>query len=172
MDWERFSFEYHLDTKDLFHDLVSIEAYKEASLNLSLPQEWQTQLDRLNRVRAVHGTTAIEGNPLSEAEVSRQIERLDQQNHNDDRETVTKEQLQIRNAGEAQSWVRQRFLPSSLPIGLEDIFTMHKMITRDSDTINNILGRFRDFSVTVGTHELGGVHRGALHEKLPYETSA
>ncbi len=168
MDWDRFSFEYHLDTKDLFRDLVSIVAYKEAALNLSFPQEWQTQLDRLNRVRAVHGTTAIEGNPLSEAEVSRQMERLDQQNHNDDRETATKEQLQIRNAGEAQSWVRQRFLPSSPPIGLEDIFTMHTMITRDSDIINNIPGRFRDFSVMAGTHELGGVHRGAPHEKLPY----
>ena len=79
MDWERFSFEYQLNTQDLFRDLVSIEAYKEASLNLVFPQEWQNQLDKLNRVRAVHGTTAIEGNPLSEAEVAQQMERLEQQ---------------------------------------------------------------------------------------------
>lgn len=167
MDWERFSFEYRLNTQDLFRDLVSIEAYKEASLNLVFPQEWQDQLDRLNRVRAVHGTTAIEGNPLSEAEVAQQMERLEQQDRDDERKTATKEQLQIRNAGEAQSWVRKRFLPDSPPIDLQDILTMHEMITRNSDSINNIPGRFRDFPVVVGTEDLGGVHRGAPHERLP-----
>ena len=167
MDWERFSFEYQLNTQDLFRDLVSIEAYKEASLNLVFPQEWQNQLDRLNRVRAVHGTTAIEGNPLSEAEVAQQMERLEEQNHDDERKTATKEQLQIRNAGEAQSWVKKRFLPDSRPVGLQDIFTMHEMITRDSDTRNNIPGELRSFSVKVGTEDLGGVHRGAPHERLP-----
>ena len=167
MDWERFSFEYRLNTQDLFRDLVSIEAYKEASLNLVFPQEWQDQLDKLNRVRAVHGTTAIEGNPLSEAEVTQQMERLEQQDRDDERKTATKEQLQIRNAGEAQSWVRKRFLPDSPPIDLQDILTMHEMITRNSDIINNIPGRFRDFPVVVGTEDLGGVHRGAPHERLP-----
>ena len=167
MDWEKFSFEYHLDQQGLFQDLISIEAYREASLNLVLSPEWQRQLDRLNRVRAVHGTTAIEGNPLSEAEVAQQMECLEQQTHNHDRKTATKEQLQIRNAGEAQAWVRQRFLPNSPPVGLGDILTMHEMITRDSDTANNIPGKFRNFPVTVGTEDLGGVHRGAPHETLP-----
>lgn len=167
MDWERFSFTYQFDPQGLFQDLVSIEASREASQNLVFPHEWQSQLDKLNRVRAVHGTTAIEGNPLSEAEVSQQMERLEQQNHNDDRKTATKEQLQIRNAGEAQSWVRQRFLPDSSPIGLEDIFTMHEMLTRDSDTIDNIPGKFRSFSVPVGTEDPGGIHRGAPHKRLP-----
>ncbi len=166
MDWERFSFEYHLDLKSLFHDFVSIEAYKEASMNLAFPQEWQSQLDRLNRVRAVRGTTAIEGNPLSEAEVAQQMERLDRRDR-DDGKPATKEQLQIRNAGEAQAWVRKRFVPDSRPIGLEDIFTMHQMITQDSDTIGNIPGKFRDFRVVVGTNDLGGVHRGAPHQRLP-----
>ena len=82
-----FSFEYQLNPQDLFRDLVSIEAYKEASLNLVFPQEWQHQLDRLNRVRAVHGTTAIEGNPLSEAEVAQQMEQLEQQDHDDEGKT-------------------------------------------------------------------------------------
>ena len=167
MDWEKFSFDYHLDQQGLFQDLISIEAYKEASLNLVFPQEWQSQLDKLNRVRAVHGTTAIEGNPLSEAEVAQQMEYLEQQTHNGDRKTATKEQLQIRNAGEAQAWVKQRFLPDSPPIGLRDILTLHEMITRDSDTDRNIPGELRNFSVVVGTEELGGVHRGAPHETLP-----
>ncbi len=166
MDWERFTFDYQLDTNHLFSDLVSIEAFKEASLNLVFPYEWQSQLDRLNRIRAVRGTTAIEGNPLSEAEVAQQMEHLEQES-GDERRTATKEQLQIRNAGEAQSWVRERFLPDKPPICLEDICTLHEMVTRDSDTQNNIPGRFRTFPVTVGTAGLGGVHRGAPHTDLP-----
>ncbi len=80
MNWERFSYDYHLDlTADtLLRHVITIEAYKEAALNLVLPPEWRTQLDRLNRVRAVYGTTALEGNPLSEAEVSHQMDLLDQ----------------------------------------------------------------------------------------------
>ena len=167
MDWERFSFEYDLNAQDLFQDLVSIEAYKEASLNLAFPQEWQNQLDRLNRVRAVHGTTAIEGNPLSEAEVAQQMERLEQQDHDDQGKTATKEQLQIRNAGVAQSWVKKRFLPDSRPVDLQDILTMHETITRDSDTHNNIPGELRRSPVKVGAEDLGGVHRGAPYERLP-----
>ena len=69
MFWEDFSFDFRLDQQDLFGDLISIEAYRQAALNLVLPPEWSKQLDRLNRVRAVYGTTALEGNPLSEAEV-------------------------------------------------------------------------------------------------------
>ncbi len=165
MDWKKFTFEYRLDTNNLFGNLVSIEAFKEASLNLVFPSEWQSQLDRLNRIRAVRGTTAIEGNPLSEAEVAQQMEHLEQES-SDDRRTATKEQLQIRNAGKAQSWVRERFLPDQPPIRLEDICTLHEMVTRDSDTRNNIPGRFRTFPVTVGTVDLGGVHRGAPHTDL------
>ena len=165
MDWKKFTFEYRLDTNNLFGNLVSIEAFKEASLNLVFPSEWQSQLDRLNRIRAVRGTTAIEGNPLSEAEVAQQMEHLEQES-SDDRRTATKEQLQIRNAGKAQSWVRERFLPDQPPIRLEDICTLHEMVTRDSDTRNNIPGRFRTFPATVGTVDLGGVHRGAPHTDL------
>ena len=167
MDWERFSFAYHLDPKGLFQDLVSIEAFKEASQNLVFPQEWRSQLDRLNRVRAARGTTAIEGNPLSEAEVAQQMERLEQENDREERKRATTEQLQIRNAGEAQAWVRRRFVPGSRPFGLDEILAMHRMITRDSDTIDNRPGKLRDFPVTVGAEDLGGVHRSAPHERLP-----
>ncbi len=73
MEWDKFTFEHTLNAADLMSDLISIEAYKQSVLNLVLPPDWRIQLDRLNRTRAVHGTTALEGNPLSEAEVSRQI---------------------------------------------------------------------------------------------------
>src|ERR1700685_1646946 len=108
MDWERFRFEYHLEETGLLPHIVHIEAYKEAALNLVLPPEWREQLDKLNRVRAVYGTTALEGNPLSEAEVSHQLDLLENPAEKSPSK-VSKEQMQIRNSGTAQSWTRIRF---------------------------------------------------------------
>src|SRR5713226_266862 len=166
MDWNKFDFEYKYEVEGLTSPIVLIEAYKEAALNLVLPPEWREQLDKLNRVRAVYGTTALEGNPLSEAEVSHQVELLDQQRGKKSSAKVTREQLQIRNSDIAQSWVRDRFKPGSPPIATADIQEMHQMITQNSDMTNNIPGRFRTFSVTVGSPEAGGVHVGAPHGEI------
>lgn len=165
MDWADFSFNYTLDVEGLRRDVVSIEAYREAALNLVLPPDWREQLNKLNRVRAVHGTTALEGNPLSEAEVSQQIENLEK-SEGEVLNRMSKEQLQIRNAGLGQEWVKQRFYPDSAPLTVSDILGIHKMTTQHSDITNNIPGEFRTFSVTVGSPEMGGVHRGAPHNEL------
>jgi Fic family protein len=167
MDWDKFSFEYQLNliAEEVVTQLISLEAYKEAAVNLCLPPDWREQLDKLNRVRAVYGTTALEGNPLSEAEVSQQLELLDQSSP--DKASITKEQMQIRNSGVAQAWVRDRFHPGSAPIELTDILVMHKMVTAESDEKNNVPGRFRNFPVTVGSVDAGGVHRGAPYEHVP-----
>ncbi len=69
MDWGKPLFDYRYDSRNLFSQLVSIEAYKEAALNLVLPPDWREKLDRLNRVRAVYGTTALEGNPFTIPEI-------------------------------------------------------------------------------------------------------
>lgn len=166
MDWRKFNFEFRLDDGGMAASLIPIEAYKEAALNLVLPPDWRAQLDRLNRVRAVHGTTALEGNPLSEAEVGRQMELLDSQPEPKESDHITKEQLQIRNAGKAQAWIRLRFKSTEAPLRLSDILTLHKMVTEHSDTTNNIPGAFRTFSVKVGAPDMGGVHFGAPHSKL------
>lgn len=161
--WETFSFDYILNQQDLFSDLIAIEGHKQAALNLVLPPEWQAQLDRLNRVRAVHGTTAIEGNPFTEAEVDLQI--FGQPQGRDSRR-LSREQLQIRNAERAQEWVSHRFAPGSAPVTPEDLLTMHRLITEESDEGGNIPGRLRNYMVTVGSPEMGGVHYGAPHETL------
>lgn len=166
MDWRRFTFDFHLDSGKFPDSLITIEAYKRAVLNLVIPPDWRDHLDRLNRIRVVRGTTALEGNPLSEEEVSRQILTLEDPNRADTGK-VTKEQLQIRNAARAQAWVRKRFPPNSAPLSSEDLLELHQMITTRSDTHNNVPGRWRTFSVQVGTPDLGGVHIGAPHDKLP-----
>ena len=163
--WDEFRFDYRLEQKKIYESLITIEAHRQTAQNLILAPEWRRQLDRLNRVRAVHGTTALEGNPLSEAEASYQIDVVDQESDMPV-ERVTREQQQIRNAANAQDWVKDRFTADQPPVRLNDILTMHRMITKGSDENNNIPGRLRSQSVTVGSPHMGGVHVGAPHDTL------
>jgi Fic family protein len=160
------NFKYELDRNGLLRDIVHIEAYKEAALNLVLPPEWREQLDKLNRVRAVYGTTALEGNPLSEAEVSAQLDILESPAKKTEGR-VSKEQLQIRNSGTAQAWTRLRFSPENAPLSLSDILHLHRLLTAESDTKDNIPGKFRTWEVTVGSENMGGVHKGAPGKDVP-----
>lgn len=166
MDWSKFSFDYRLELESFLPEIISIEAYKEAALNLVLPPDWREQLDKLNRVRAVYGTTALEGNTLSEAEVAQQMDRIPRKLTLKPPAKSTKEQLQIQNAGQAQEWTRKRFTPDNAPLMIADIVLMHQMLTEHSDTLNNVPGRFRTHSVVVGTPAMGGVHRGAPPEQV------
>jgi Fic family protein len=168
MEWQNFKFEYRYERMSfaLLQHVIQIEASKEAASNLVLPPEWREQLDKLNRVRAVYGTTALEGNPLSEAEVAHQLDLVFEK-PSAKGIRVTKEQLQIRNAGNAQAWVRMRFAPEHPPLALSDILQMHRMVTDESDTKNNSPGELRTFSVVVGSPEMGGVHRGAPAADVP-----
>ena len=159
MDWQRFSFEYRLRLDALTPGLIRIEASREAALNLVLPPDWKTQLDQLNRVRAVHGTTALEGNPLSEAEVHRQMDLL--ASPSTPPAIPSRDQRQVQNASLAQDWVRQRFTPAGAPLRRSDILHMHALITEGSDETDNTPGSLRTHPVVVGTAALGGVHRGA-----------
>ncbi len=166
MDWRDFKFDYKYEPIQLLANIVTVEANKEAALNLVLPPEWKRQLDKLNRVRAVYGTTALEGNPLSEAEVSHQMELLEE-NGAKKAEVANREQQQIRNSALAQNWVKDRFSPDRAPLSVKDILEMHRMVTQISDIKNNMPGAFRTFSVQVGSADMGGVHIGAPHAELP-----
>ena len=161
--WKKFSFDYHLDSRSLERPLIRMEAHKLSASNLILAPEWVAQLDQLNMVRAVHGTTAIEGNPLSEAEVSHQIETADL-GGSPSLLKLSKEQIQIRNAARAQNWVKDRFTPGSPAVSMGDILYMHNILTRESDEVNNVPGVLRSHPVQVGSPDLGGIHFSAPHD--------
>lgn len=161
MDWSRFSFEYRFDLSGFLPLIIRIEGRKEAAMSLLLPSEWKEGLDLLNRIRTIHGSTALEGNILSETQVGQFLEGkigLD---------PMSRDMRQIQNADAAQEWVRLRFGPDKAPIRLEDILQMHELMTRMSDETNNVPGHLRTHDVQVGTPELGGVHVGAPYEDLP-----
>lgn len=152
-DWRSFRFELRFDRDRLRDEIVNIEAYRLSLSKLILPQHWREDLQKLHIVRSVHGTTAIEGNPLTEDEVSKQL--------HEHRQRARMDQLhrQTRNAASAFRWVEQQF-QRPRPIRLSDILTIHELLTKDSDEGDNIPGRLRDsgHNVTVGSPQLGGVH--------------
>ena len=161
MDWSRFNFGYRLDLSGFLPLLIQIEGRKEAAMSLYLPSEWKEGLDLLNRIRTIHGSTALEGNPLSETQVGQFLEGkigLD---------PMSRDMRQIQNADVAQEWVRNRFGPGKAPIRLEDILQMHELMTKLSDEANNVPGQLRSHDVQVGTPELGGIHVGAPYQDLP-----
>ena len=160
MDWSRFGFEYRLDLSGFLPLLIQIEGRKEAAMNLLLPSEWKEGLDLLNRIRTIHGSTALEGNPLSETQVGQFLEGKIEF------DPMSRDMRQIQNADAAQEWVRLRFGPGKAPIRLEDILQMHELMTRLSDETNNVPGHLCSHDVQVGTPELGGVHLGAPYEDL------
>lgn len=167
MDWTRFGFEWlPLEAQELTSQLIEIEGYRNAAQNLVLPADWSRQLNELNRVRAVRGTTALEGNPLSEEAVGEQLRQQDELPAAP--EPKRQEERQVRNTGAAQEWVRTRFSPGSRPLNASDILEMHRLLTAGSDETNNTPGRLRSHPVRVGTEELGGVHRGAPEAELPH----
>jgi len=161
MDWSRFGFDYSLQLPGMMAFLVRIEGRKEAAMSLLLPSEWKEQLDVLNRIRTVHGSTALEGNPLSESQIA------DFLGGKANLDAEGREFRQILNADAAQNWVRSRFGPDRPPISVRDILHMHALMTRLSDEADNVPGGLRTHGVQVGTMELGGVHLGAPHQDLP-----
>lgn len=161
LDWLRFGFDYRLELPGMMAVLVRIEGRKEAAMSLLLPSEWKEQLDVLNRIRTIHGSTALEGNPLSEAQIA------DFLGGKVGLDADGREFRQIQNADIAQDWVRRRFGPGRPPVTVQDILQMHALMTRVSDETDNVPGALRSHGVQVGTKGLGGVHRGAPHEDLP-----
>ena len=186
-DWKSFSFRLDFDPNALKDELVRIEAYRLSLQQLILPQEWQADLQRLFIVRSVHGTTAIEGNPLTEEEVSRQLRQPDAAQALGDQVLEAKKKLidarleemstklgalntliqnqdqvhrQTQNAYLAFQWVEKEFAHPR-PITRNDLCALHELLTSGSDHRDNAPGRLREsgHDVTVGSPQLGGVHR-------------
>ena len=164
MDWDRFSFDFRLN-KNSSAVLISIEGYRRAVERTYIPRAWKTELNRLNRVRAIHGTTAIEGNLLSEEQVRDFLKRSSADR--DSNVPRSGDQLQVQNAERAQVWIRERVKSrSDLSLRLENLLHLHKLITDGEHNAENVPGRLRTKPVVVGTKDLGGVHVGAPPAQL------
>ncbi len=115
-NWDSSRFELRYDRRAFQPEIIEIEAYRLSLNKLILPQAWKADLQNLFIIRSVHGTTAIEGNPLSEEEVSRQLRESAGKGARD------QVHRQTENAARAFKWVEENFDPPRL-ISHEDILT-------------------------------------------------
>ncbi len=164
MDWDKFSFGFYL-RQDFRKVLISIDACRQTVEWILIPNAWKTELNRLNRIRSIHGTTAIEGNLMSEDQVRDFLER--ESSESDGETTLSPDQLQIQNARRAQEWIRERINSrKNAALRLENLLHLHKLATEGEHYTENVSGKLRMHSVQVGSEKLGGVHRGAPHDRL------
>ena len=142
-DWVTFDFDYRLDLKALVPHIIAIESYKEAAYARILPHRW------LGASTEAPGTSAVQPPQANQA--------------------TTAEAFEIKNAAAAaaRAWAKQRFFPGSAALSLDDLLTMHRMISDKSTVDYNRPGTLRNLPVQVGRVEVGGIHMGAPVSKLP-----
>lgn len=136
---------------DVVAAVAKIDALAAVIRNIPIPPAVQSKLDALNILRAVRGTTGIEGVELSDEEVAEIM-----------RSPPTKrvlpasrerEEKEARNAERVMRFVVEvvRKEPST-PLTEELICMMHELTTQGIDYQNNRPGYYRDHAVSAGTY--------------------
>lgn len=116
---------------------------------IPIPPYLQNRLDSLNIIRAVRGTTGIEGAELSEEEVGKVLQAPRGQR------VLTpsraREEQEVRNAEELMVYVAKYVnrWPDA-PLTEDLIRRFHKLITRGIDYPRNTPGQYRNFPVRAG----------------------
>lgn len=143
--WPEFKFDFQLDLVRLVPHVMAIEAHQEAAGNRILPPYW--------RERSADEAPALSLPP----EKAGAMDPLD----------IRKQELMLRNADPIMAWARNRFVPGSPPLSLDDITAMHRMVADEAGIHHNNAGVLRTMGVRVGRREVGGMHSGAPSDKLP-----
>src|SRR5579864_1421851 len=146
--WPAFEFTYTLDMTRLLPYLAAIESSKTASSTSVLPPLWREQ-------PASGQVDAPLSDPSAQAARVKEIQ-------------MRKQELLNTNASRAHAWVRQRFVPGSARMSLDDILTMHRMVAEESGIRYANGGVLRKDGQRVLVGEDGiGYHAGAPALRLP-----
>ena len=146
-------FELHVgvDHRTIIQDLARIHALASVIRGIPIPPSVQSSLDHLNILRAVKGTTGIEGIELSEEEVALIMSApsgspvLGSGREREEQEARNAEALMRYVSGYVESNPME-------PISERLILKFHDVLTQGINYPNNIPGRYRDHPVTVGAY--------------------
>ncbi len=147
--WPAFEFNFTLDMARLLPHMAAIEASKAAASLRMLPPQWRAHSAAEVEAR-LRQAAADQGVELEEIQFRKQV-------------------FLLSNASQAQAWVKQRFAPGSLPMCLEDVETMHRMVSEEAGVHYETPGVMRQEGqgVITGTATIG-IHVGAPAIKLPH----
>ncbi len=150
--WEvHFDLNLQVNDRRIIQDLAKIHALAGVIRRIPISPLIQQRLDRLNILRAVRGTTGIEGVELSEDEVRRILDSppgvlaLEPGRGREELEAKNAEALML-HVGE---YVRNN--PAE-PISETLIMEFHHILTQGIDYQHNVPGRYRNHPVNVGAY--------------------
>lgn len=146
-------FDLHLqeNSQQIVVDLSRAHALAAVIRNIPIPPSVQHRLDRLNIMRAVRGTTGIEGTDLSEEEVSRIMDAAPE-------ELVLgagreREEQETRNADALMRYVSKAIdAEPTMAVSENLIRRFHQILTRDIKYEHNVPGHYRAHAVNVGPY--------------------
>ena len=151
-NWDvHFNLRLHTNNSELVWLAAQIDALASVIRGIPIPPYVQERLDTLNIIRAVQGTTGIEGTEFSEDEVNQILN-----SPIDDsplRSSRSREEQEVRNAESLMHYVADvlRNNPDA-PLSESLILSFHEILTRRIDYDHNEPGRYRNFRVTVGPY--------------------
>jgi len=119
--------------------------------SIPIPPGTQEKIDALNILRAVRGTTGIEGSELTDEDVQRIMDAPSSKRVLG--ESRQREEQEARNAEELMRHVASQLLRKpDLPLTEELICKFHVLVTKDIDYPNNTPGKYRSHPVSAQTY--------------------
>ncbi len=146
-------FNMRVDTlnPEIVNLVANVHAFSKVIRSIPIPPRVQRYLDALNIMRAIRGTTGIEGTELTENEVlqimaaPRKKQVLPKSRKRDEQEA--------RNADVLMRYIAQNLARNrNIPLSEELICRIHEILTRDIDYPNNIPGEYRNHAISAGTY--------------------
>lgn len=150
--WE-VTFDRHVDLDDtaLIHGVAEAVAVARFIRDVPLPPTVQERLDRLNIIRAVRGTTGIEGAELTEEEVSQILAGPDGAPILP--ASRAREEQEARNAEAVMRYVTDVTAgDAARPLTEATICEFHRLTTANIDYPHNEPGLYRSHAVSVGDY--------------------
>jgi len=130
---------------------AKVEALAEVIRDIPLPPGLQAMIDRLNILRAVRGTTGIEGIELSQSEVEEIISAGPGEHVLPP--SRQRAELEVRNAEKVMRFVAKTLAGDpNRPVTEDLVRTMHRLTTEGVDYPDNEPGVYRNHSVHAGTY--------------------
>lgn len=150
--WDvHFNMTVETDDHGLISSLERAHALASVIRGIPIPPTVQERLDRLNIVRAVRGTTGIEGTEFSEETVARILETPAREQDLSARQA--REEQEVRNAASLMEFVADYLEHNPrAPMSEELIKHFHEILTQGIKYEHNEPGRYRTFSVQAGDY--------------------
>jgi Fic family protein len=144
------NFDYRIDiNNEIVECLIQAESHRRITARIPLPPKMAEEIDKINIIRQIKGTTGLEGNPLTEQEIEKIVNASDE-----GIETSNTFDKEVKNAYEVQNFIRKigRSKSEKLVITEDLVKQLHYISTKDIQSKTNEPGKYRNCSVNVGDY--------------------